>query len=333
MANVWLFAPDHMESAGLDFVFGTQRQSGVTVSTANPRYGTSYLQTGSSNNVAEKEFTGMSEFYMGMAVRVPAARTLWEMREGGTIHLAVRVNATGNIEVVRSGSTVIATGTATLSFNSWYFVELYALIADSGGRAVVRVGQPASGSPVNDVDFTGDTRNGGTGVFSRLRITGNSVSRTDFYVNDTSGSVNNSWWGDMAVACLRPDGAGNSTQFTPSAGSNWQNVDDTAQNGDTDFNSSGTAGDKDLYTMSDLPSGASAVLAVRVEMAARKDDAGARAGRTVIRTGATDYEGSDIALPDTYAFHGTTYDVSPNTGSAWTVANVNALEAGAKVQS
>ena len=44
----------------------------------------------------------------------------------------------------------------------------------------------------------------------------------------------------------------NSVQFTPSAGSNYQNVDDTAQDGDSTYNESSTVGHKDLFGFADI---------------------------------------------------------------------------------
>jgi hypothetical protein len=55
-------------------------------------------------------------------------------------------------------------------------------------------------------------------------------------------------------------------------------------------------------------------------------------GRTVIKTESTEYEGASVALATSGAYISTNYRNNPNTGAAWTRAQVNAMQAGMKVK-
>jgi hypothetical protein len=50
----------------------------------------------------------------------------------------------------------------------------------------------------------------------------------------------------------------------------------------------------------------------------------------LIRASSTDYLGTTKSLTSSYATYSQTYNTNPATGSAWTIAQVNALEAGMK---
>ena len=64
---------------------------------------------------------------------------------------------------------------------------------------------------------------------------------------------------------------------------------------------------------------------------ARKDDAGGRSLRTVLKSGATTASGATRLLGTTYALHDDRFEVDPATGTAWTRAGVDALQAGVEV--
>jgi len=133
------------------------------------------------------------------------------------------------------------------------------------------------------------------------------------------------------VATSFPTGAGNHTQFTPSTGSNWQNVDDSAPNGDTDYNSDGTVGDRDSFVITDLPSVANAVKAVQYSLYARKDDAGTRQLAPFVRISGTNYDGTTVTMASSYGMFTEVKEQSPATSSAWGVSEVNGMEYGYKV--
>jgi hypothetical protein len=96
----------------------------------------------------------------------------------------------------------------------------------------------------------------------------------DIYVVDASGSFCNDRLGPQRVAVYAVDGAGANADWTPSAGSNFQCVDDASHTpfaGDTDYVASSTSGDIDTYTLTDLGVDVNSINGVQVTMLARTE--------------------------------------------------------------
>ena len=91
---------------------------------------------------------------------------------------------------------------------------------------------------------------------------------------------------------------------------------------------SGTVGHEDLYAYQDLTGTPAAIMAVQLATVARKDDAGSRSLRAVLKSGATTANGATRVLGTSYALYDDRFEVDPATGAAWTKAGVDALEAG-----
>jgi hypothetical protein len=282
-----------------------------------------------------KDLPSNATYTFGLALQpvasIGADDPLISLRESGTTHISLQYDSSNHLKVVMGASTVLGTGSTVLQVSTWYYVELKVTINDSTGSFELRInGQTeTSGSGV-------DTRNGGTGVIDNIYFTTAQFSSQymdDFYVCDGSGSVNNSFLGDIKIETLYPSGAGTTTQFTPSTGSNYQNVDETTPNDDTDYNYTSTTGNKDTYAYADLATTAGIVYGVQQLIYARKDDAGTRTIAPVARSGGTDYDGSTVSLLDTYTYFRSVRDVNPNTSSGWTISEVNGAEFGVKLVS
>jgi len=158
----------------------------------------------------------------------------------------------------------------------------------------------------------------------------------DIYVLDTTGSVNNDFLGDIKVEALFPDGAGNTTNFSVTgAASNFTAVSDNPVDDDTSYISSSTVSNKDTYTYDDVSLITSNVKGLVIHTLGKKDGAGDRVIKPVIRSGTTDYDQAEIYLPygetDEYAFDSQPIDVDPDTAIAWTVSGVNSAEFGVKL--
>ncbi len=124
---------------------------------------------------------------------------------------------------------------------------------------------------------------------------------------------------------LLPEGNGASTQWSVSgAGSNWEAV--VANDGDSSYVFTSTRYDTDRYTMEDLP-GPGTVSEVRANFYAR------RAGNPPagnlshgIVAGGSDYTTAS-SLGTGYALYQNAWALNPATGAAWTVEEVNGLQA------
>lgn len=312
------------------------RYTATGCSTSSTTPWSSGLSLACSGNFTKDFAATDDEFYVGFMFDVTASLDTVQRAivgffsdTGVTQHISVGFRSNG-CEVRRgneSGTLLDSETGATLVTGSWYEAQIYVKVADSGGRVIVNV----DGN--NWVDFTGDTRNGGTSVnLDKLRFAGNGVSVLfkDLYVNDSAGSAPyNGFHTGFRSAPLTPTGAGASTGMTPSTGSNWQTQDERAYSA-TDYNT-GSAGQKDTYALSDLPAGVSSVLGVQTNVIAKKTDAGALSIRTVTRSNSTDYVGSTVGLGVADALFSTDYDLDPNTSAAWANAAVDALQVGAEV--
>lgn len=346
MACQWLWSPDHINTAAdIQRELGDANDvGGVAVTTANNRYGARNLRFSGGigiNGFAIKYLPGQyTEFYFGSAARWEEAssRPNFQFNENTTIHFYVRRNGTTGLLELVTDAGVVATGTTVIPLSEWHFLEVYGLIDDTNGRVIVKLDQRFSSTDY-EIDYTGDTKGASTtGFVNRIRFDGNNgnsqLKITDLYFNDTTGDFNNSWMGDMAVFTLRPNGVGDQTDFTPTPTvANYLNVDDTVSDGDSTYNESPNAvGTKDLYEMEDSSVEVQAVFAVQVSVIARKQPAGPRGHRTLLKVGTTESEGTDEILIDNYTTKETVYDFNPDTGNGWNKAGLDSIQAGVKVQ-
>lgn len=112
--------------------------------------------------------------------------------------------------------------------------------------------------------------------------------------------------------------------WAASAGSDYQCVDDATPSGDTDYICSETPNVIDTFTYPALGL-TGTVLGAAPTSLARKDDAGTRSIREVVRVGGTNYPGgADLTLASTYVAYQQVWETNP-TGGAWTVSAVTAL--------
>jgi hypothetical protein len=235
------------------------------------------------------------------------------------------LNATGTLSL-RRNATVIATGASVLAPATWYYLEVKVLIATTAvGSYELRINGVTELGPTSSVQTSSSTVN-----VLRLSNGGGTSAQYDDLVTQDWSVAGVDFLGDVSVATLFPSGAGNSTQFTPSASTNNTNVDDATADGDTTYNSDATVSDRDDFAMDNLPTNGTPYI-VQVTTEARKDDAGSRTMRNYVRTSATNYDGTTKSLTDSYLFHQDVWNSDPS-GGAWDQTKVDALNAGYKVQ-
>lgn len=333
-----LHMPNGSVQAGGGFSYPTGR-SGV---------GNAFMTTGNNINQAGSlslPTSGLASGYFGVGFRggtgVCDTNNLFiQVRETTTVHLALRFNAAGQIELTRgAGTTVLGTSVATPSRTAWNHYAVDYVIHDSAGSAIVYI----NGIEVINVSGV-DTRNAGTsGVVNNVWVNstvqgGGTIEIDDWYHGDTTGSAPfNASLGDCVVETLRPTGQGTHNDWVGSDANsidNWNLIDDVSTT--TDYIASGTPGARDTSTMSDLPAPAVSVLAVQTEAYVTKSDAGAvsdllevfrDSGGTVMTGELADAS----ALTAGYQwFRGVVRTVDPD-GVPWTISTVNSMEVGVEV--
>lgn len=251
--------------------------------------------------------------------------------DGATAHLTIGVTTTGQVRVWRGTEAGTVLGTSVsgglLAVNTWAFVEVGFKIDDSTGFVEVRInGTTALG-------LSGiDTRNGGNAYATGLQICGadgvNTADFDSFYFVDNAGTPT-TFLGSGAAVDLRPNGAGGSTQWTPSAGSNYQAVDEAGLlDSDTTYNASSTAAQKDTFEIEGVAVTGGSIAAVKLVTLARDTDGGTRNLADVINLGGGESQRSTRALTTSYACREEIFRTDPADSSALTEAKINAAQIG-----
>ncbi|MGW8177407.1 MAG: hypothetical protein ACWGQW_01205 [bacterium] len=236
-----------------------------------------------------------------------------------SIQATLQVNTDGSLSVSGQSSS-----SGVIIRDTWFYIELTITVNDSTGSVVV------------DVD--------GTEVINQTSIDTQGQATDDVYGASFQGSAANFRYfddlyirddttrhgGNTYIQTLRPTGAGNYTQFTPSAGSNYQNVDETVFDSDSTYNYSSTTGQIDSFAMGDLSGDTASVYAVVNKTVAKRNTADPAYLSPLIRTSSTDYTGTSEAQADTYKLRDKIWETNPYTASAWSISEVNGLEAGYK---
>lgn len=130
------------------------------------------------------------------------------------------------------------------------------------------------------------------------------------------------------VATLAPNGSGSSDEWTGS----YVDVDEIGVPDDLDFISSATAGQVELFSMSNLSAPAQNMTPVAVCQAtrARVGAGGPQNIQPGIRTGGANFFGSSLTglTPEFGATPSCVWGVNPATSNPWTIAEIQNLEAG-----
>ncbi len=248
-------------------------------------------------------------------------------------HLSLNIDATGHLTLRRGNPTGTIIQTSSLTFSgtsAWYSIESKVTVHDSTGECIVKV------NGVEWINFTGDTRNGGTSTRPDGFIFGynnGSLILDDFLLNDTTSGANNSWPGEISIVGIRPAGNGANSGLTGSDGNSTDNyllVDETVLN-TSDYVGSATAALLDTYDMSAVGK-TGTVVAVQNLAYAAKSDAGTKSFKHVTRSsGGTLLKSAAVALSTTYLLYSGPIWLTDADVAAWTVSNVNSAEFGFEV--
>jgi hypothetical protein len=306
------------------------------ISAGNGRNSTASFRATKQHNL-QKTLDAQQIWILGTAFKITALPDnvpVFALLDSGSVQVDLRLLSDGTLRATRNGTTLGTTSFA-LSVNTSYFIEFKVTIDPSAGTIDVRVnGSSKLSLSSQNTRATANSTANSIVLGSPSNIAGGAFTADydDFYVSDGTGSApTNDFLGDVRVEALLPNGAGNTSAWTPSAGSNYQNVDETAPNADTDYNSTSNAGDVDTYNYPSITPASGTVFGVQVNMNARKDDGGTRTIAPVVRSGVTDFVGTSRNIGSTYTYYQQVYETDPNTAAAWTITNVNAAEFGIKL--
>lgn len=312
-----------------------------TIVAAAARTGAAGFRLTDTRHYAQLTLDAQGTWYVGSSYRRATLSynesQIHSTIDAGTLQGRSQMNLDGTISVCR-GSTVVATSASATLANSLHDIETKHVIADAGGILECRV------DGVVWVTFAGDSKQTANATANGLQLGGASsnngqpIDFDDLYICDgvdqsvaePGSPANNSYLGDVKCAWSTATGAGTTTGLTPSAGNNWQCVDEVPPN-TTDYVSGAVVDVYDTYALTDLAV-AGNIYAIILELYAVKTDAGAANVAHVYRSGGTDYTGTDIALSTSWARYMRVRGANEKTAAAFTKADVDALEMGPKVR-
>jgi hypothetical protein len=222
--------------------------------------------------------------------------------------------------------------------HAWVHVQIKVVLHATAGTFILRV------NGVELINWTGPTAlTSGTitGVTWRTNSSGGSerLYIDDLWVCDsvnaaaTQGRPYNDFLGDLKVVTLVPTGAGDTTQWTPSFGANWDTLDenppDTVAYVST---SSANSGFRDLYACTDLPAEAISVLALQAKSYALSTDVGLARYKPIVKEhGVVSPLGNHATNISVTPYTGPMTTVRPSDGALIGVADVNAMQIGVEV--
>jgi len=314
----------------------------VAVEIGSGRFGGNSInapQNSAANANFARNIPATTDLIIGFAFNPSATasnnNTICRLLTGSTLQCELRLNTAGTLSVTRNNNALTnGTSTATIPTNAWSYIEWKVTIADSIAANSCQVRLNGGTTPIINVAAGQDTKNATASTADRVSFGTSagtlSVNRTwrfaDFYIISQDSTAPNDWLGDVRVDTIRPNAPGSSTQWSPLAGANWENL--ISNDGDDSYVETSTSGHLDLYTAENLPSTPASIHGLKVSTLARKTDAGTREIQTAIRTGGNNFFGDNFALGNSYQYVSTRYALNPDTAAAWTKAQIDALEIG-----
>jgi len=235
-----------------------------------------------------------------------------------------------------TGYTIINTAPGLFSLNNWFYFEVKFTPHPTAGSIEIRVNNitvyEATGVQTNDTHYS--PPNSISNVRFDVPWAYDSAYGyceeyiMDMYFCDDLGTTNNDFLGDCKIEIMRPNSPGTHTNFTPSAGANWGNVDELGIDHDDTYNQSSVVGDKDTYNLEDISLTSGHIFGIQQQSIVRKTDASIRYGKQVLRSGTIEVTSEELYFSDSFKGYHQILDQDPNTDLDWDETGVNALESG-----
>jgi hypothetical protein len=299
-------------------------------------YGVGFALQGPSNQVKTLSANYTTAFIaFHYFTQTLGAQTIFGFRDAGTAQTDLRIDGSGGLFFTRNGTTLGSVSTLKLSANTLYSLVLKIVIDGSAGVAECKVGGTSFLALSSQ-----NTKNSSNAFFNQILITSGSGLNPYFdnmVLWDTTSGTGNDLTGyptgELVVDTAGVAGAGANNDFTPSTGSNYQNVDEAIQNGDTDYNSSVTVNNVDTFAVANLHATSGTVIAIVPTTVDRIDDATPHTLSHRVKSSSATVDSTAFSSTGTYKRHKTKVTIDPNTSAAPTVSGRNAMNVGYKLAS
>lgn len=316
---------DGYESGSYDLYDLSHAAAAVVSSAGLDMNGNYCLDCRTAYAYVKKTITATDEIYFAFLWRpdsTTALQPIMSIQDGST-HLGTIYRVGSNISARRSTGTIVGTGTATLSDDTTYLIEVYFKLADSGGRFVVKVGS------VIDVDYTGDTNPGAGSTFNHIQLGFISSFQQPYAYFDNLIIDTSAWIGETFIQAVVPTGIGNSSVWTPSAGNNYACVDEIPAN-DADYVESSAADDIDTYITGDVAVDTD-IKCVQIQTRCKVEVGVSKNIKFITRVNGTNYlSGDKVVSSGAVKSLFNVWENNPADAAAWERADVNGMEIGAK---
>jgi hypothetical protein len=277
---------------------------------------------------AKSEFYFQGAFYCAFIPTVDSQILSW-LASDGTVLGGIKFNAVSTKFDFYTGNYAFNVGTSTTAFSvaTWHVLEFYINISDSGTLSL-RV------NTIPDVTISCDTKPGTQTSISQLRFSNLYYGSTSAYVywddliiNDTLGSVNNSWPNNAKVYYLPLTGDGATKQWDvyPSGLTHFTSISETPPSA-VDYIRATTTNLLDIFSVADLPAEAGTIKAVIPEIYAFKGstDAPTKLSIGLDVGGGVEYS-ADKTLTINQSLINNFWEQRPGGGN-FSSADVNALQ-------
>jgi hypothetical protein len=245
------------------------------------------------------------------------------LTDGTNSQLILQIGSTGMLTLYAGdGTTVLGTSGANLiSTNRWYSIEWSATISSTVGASIVQV------NTVPWITLSGINTQTTTHSYVNGFKLSASWYATDIVAWDSTGTTNNTFYGDCRVDWIAPSGASPTLSgFTSFTGG--------ASDPSGTLYQAATTGSTALLTTAAPPTLTGSIKSVTTNLQARKTDNSlamdvlAMVGTSASGTLATETS-SALGTNATWNYYSYTFPTRPD-GSAWTTADLAALQFGAK---
>lgn len=244
--------------------------------------------------------------------------------------LDLTYNSKGQFVAAKAnGGTVLGTSTNSFPLHTWHSIEMkYVFGSGTSGSFELKV----NGN--SEINVTSVDTAGGAAAIMGLMIGSGADNNCpmyydDFYVCDSTGTVNNNYLGDISVYTLLPT-ANSSVAMTASTGSNFSCVN-TVPIG-ANYVAATAANQTDLYTMTQIPTtGLSSIPGVLVKAITKKTTGAVAKVSLATNYSATTSLSTALTVPVSAnpLSENAIFETDP-TGAAWNSTSVNGVTVGVK---
>jgi len=246
-------------------------------------------------------------------------------------NFSIKVTSSGRVSANGGGNTLLTTtASPVLAADTWHYLEVKVVCHDTAGAYEIRIDNQTvlSGTDV-DTRATDDSR------YVMFQFRNYYQCLDDIYICDTDGTANNDFLGQIVIEGLLPTADGDSSDWTPSSGTDHAAmVDDIPPDDDTFYVESNTENAADLYDYANLSLiTTEPILGLQVNTDVRMNEfPGDIDLYQPVKSGGTTNDGdpANVAMDD-YEVATRILETDPATGSAWTASGVDGAQFGIKV--